>query len=322
VNSAEQRLADDLYAAMMEEVRQSTRSGQARAFRVGMSDLGFCHERVRRMLDGQTPEDTDELTSWIGTALGAHAEKSWLRVFPDAICQMEVTLEHRVPVNGRLYGMTLTGHPDLVVPDGIVIDAKTVNGLAHTERTGPEEHQEFQLHQYALACHRARKFKPEVQLDDVQVANAWIDRSGEDHRLHVSLRPFDMGWVNQATEWLTEAVYAYINREAAQKDPPRTMCEKVCGFFADCRAFDTDVTGLISDPKHLALLDQFVEGRDMEAAGKRLRSQARAGMQEFGVAGWTHEWAVRWTHINQSEAGRRGYDKLEVTAMPKQGGSS
>jgi hypothetical protein len=309
VNEDEKRIAEAIYGAIQDTSRYSARSQQAAEFRVGVSDLGFCSERTRRMLDQQVPEDSDVLKAWIGTALGDHMEQAMLRVWPHGIRQSEVY----VTLHGEEREYALTGHPDFIVPDeGIVLDAKSAYGLDVVERTGPSESQQYQRHCYAKAAWLAGMFPEGMALEDVRVGNVWIDRAGIDQRLHVQMEPYDESIVQAAGMWLDNVVYAYLQGEEAQKEPPREMCAKVCGFFSVCRAYDTDVEGLLTDPVALTAVDLYQQGSDLERQGKRLKDQAKQHL--VGVQGSTGKFMVRWTHVNASEVNytRGAYDKLEV----------
>jgi hypothetical protein len=315
MNDDEKRIAEAVYGAIQDTSRYSERSQQAAEFRVGVSDLGFCSERVRRMLDQQEPEHTDVLKAWIGTALGDYMEQAMLRVWPHGIRQSEVS----IVLQGEERVYTLTGHPDFIVPDeGILIDAKTDYGLSSVAKTGPNQQQQFQRHCYAKAAWLMGMFAEGIALEDVRVANVWLDRAGIDQGLHVQMEKYDEDLVTQAGLWLDDVVYAYLQGEEARKEPPRDMCAVICGFFPVCRAYDTDVEGLLTDKDVLTHVDMYREGLDLEKQGKRLKDQAKQHL--VGVTGSTGEFMVRWTHINDTEVPattRRGYDKLEVRALPK-----
>ena len=315
MNDDEKMLAETLYQGVMDYSNYSTRSMQAREFRVGVSDLGFCSERVRRMIDQQVPDDTDALAAFIGTALGDHLEKVAAELWPEAIVQSEVTL-HLEGEEGRTY--TLTGHPDCILPEqGILIDFKSTYGFAVVEKNGPTDSYQYQRHGYAKAAHDAGMFG-DLPLEEVRVANVWIDRAAIEKRLHVDMEPYDQRWVDQAGHWLDNVVYAVMQGEEASKEPPREMCAVACGFYATCRAFDTDVSGLISDKVVLTAIDLYREGLDLEKQGRKLKDQAKQHL--VGIEGSTGDYLVRWTHVNETvvpETVRRGYDKLEVRKMPK-----
>lgn len=309
-------IAKRMYEALQAESNYSARSLQAKDFQVGVSDLGFCPERTRRMLDQQVPEDTDMLTAWIGTELGRGIERVAQRVWPDAILQSEVSVTLCGPDSGRFYN--LTGHPDIVLPaDGIVLDGKTDYGLSTVERSGPTMQQQFQRHLYGLGAWEAGMFG-DLPIEEVRVGNVWLDRAGIDKRMHCNLETLSTDVIEHAAAWLDNVVYAYLQGEEAEKAPPRDMCAVVCGFYPVCRAYDTDVQGLLDQPEVLDAVTLYREGADLERRGKRLKDEAKQHL--VGVQGSTGEFTVRWTHVNETvvpESTRRAYDKLDLRPIPK-----
>jgi hypothetical protein len=308
------QFARDFYEALNESSRTTERAVQAGRWQAGISDLGFCSERVRRMLDKQVPDDSDEYLAWIGTALGDHAEAAALKRWPDAIRQAEVS----VRLAGDQATYTLAGHPDLVFPEGRVIDVKTDYGLTDIRRTGPTQQQQFQRHLYGLGAFEAGLFYDDVTLDDVRVGNVWIDRAGIERSAHAQIEPFNPDYVGAATEWLDDVVYAYLHHEEARKEPPRNMCEQVCGFFQVCRLYDTDVAGRINDPDTLRNIEMYQEGASMERDGKRLKDEAKRHLA--GVEGSTGEYMIRWVHVNAQEMGpsfRSAHDKLDIRKVKR-----
>lgn len=302
----EEGLATSVYEAIQRHTNFSTRSRQSKEFKVGISDLGFCSERTRRMLNQQVPDDRDMLPAWIGTALGDHAEQAVLEMWPHAIRQAEVT----VRLVGERGAYNVSGHPDLIVDDKL-IDVKTTRGLSIARRKGPSQQQQFQRHCYAVGAWNGGFFG-DLPLEQVKVANVWIDRAGDDRELYVHMEAFDPKVVEAAGWWLDDVIYAYVHGEEARKEPPRELCEKACGFYATCRALDTDVEGLLTDDTVLAAVDMYREGVDMLREGSRLKDQAKAHLTD--VRGSTGEYTVRWVHINggRVEYDREGYDRLDV----------
>lgn len=306
MSDEEYELAEQVYAAVQASSNYSERSQQSADFRIGISDLGFCSERVRRMLAGIPEPVTDKTAAFIGTALGDHIEQAYAAMFPEAIRQAEV----RLTLHGDGGDYTLVGHPDIVLPDGVIIDVKTTRGLAIVKRNGPSLQQQFQRHCYALAAHPL--FYPDVDLADVKVANVWFDRAGDDTYPYVHMEHFDPGIVAQAGMFVDDLVYAYLHSEAARKEPPREMCAKVCGHFADCRALDTDVEGLLTSQEVLTAVDLYREGIALEKEGKRMKDQAKAAL--IDVSGSTGKFQIRWVHVNGShvEFDRKPSDRLDV----------
>lgn len=306
MNDDEEALAASVYEAIQLASNYSARSLQSREFKVGISDLGFCSERVRRMLDKQVPDDRDVLPAWIGTALGDHAEQAVTAMWPHAHRQVEVT----VRLIGERGTYNVTGHPDLIVDDKLV-DIKTGRGLGVARRSGPSQQQQFQRHCYAVGAWNAGYFG-DLALEDVKVANVWIDRAADERELYVQMEPFDPQVVEQAGWWLDDVIYSFIHQEEARKEPPREMCEKVCGFYPTCRAMDTDVEGLLTDETVLTAVDMYRDGLTMVREGERLKDQAKAHLTD--VRGSTGEFNVRWTHVNGThvEYDRAGYERLDI----------
>lgn len=310
----EQGLAEWCYEAIQEASRFSERSQQSAEFRFGVSDLGWCAEKSRRMLDQQVPEDEDVLTAFLGTAIGDHFEQAVKRKDPSAIIQSEVV----VVLYGETRSYQLTGHPDIILPgEGLLLDGKTKFGLTTVEKTGPSMNNQFQRHCYAKGAWDAGLFG-ERPLEEVKVGNVWIDRSGQEHRVHVQVEPYSDEVVRHAGEWLDGVVYAYLNGEEAEKQPPREMCAKTCGFFRECRGYDTDVEGLLSDPEVLVSVDMLTEARALEARARKMKEEATFNLK--GVTGMTPTHSVRWVHVNESEIKpgvRRAYDRLDVKEIKR-----
>lgn len=305
-------LADAVYAAIQDYSKNSERGLQAQEFRIGPSDLGFCSERTRRMLDRQVPEDTDYLKAFIGTAIGDHVEKAVAKAMPEALIQQTVT----VTLHGTDRTYTITGHPDICLP-GLVIDGKTSGGLEIARRTGADQAKQFQRHLYGLGAWEAGLLG-DIPLEEVRVGNLWVDRTGEEQGVHVQTEPYNPEIVAAATTWLEDVIYAYTNGEEARKEPPREMCAKVCGFYRTCRAFDTDVSGLLTDPEVLTAVEMYREGLALEKQGAALKKQAKSPL--VGVTGSTGEFSVRWVHINETvvpETKRAAYDRLDLRPIPK-----
>lgn len=307
----ERLLASDVYRAVQDYSRYDKRGMQSAEYRVGISDLGFCSERTRRMLLQMDPDDTDVLAAFTGTALGDHIERAVAKAHPEWLIQQTVT----VPLRGERAVYHVSGHPDIVDPSGRLIDVKTTRGLEIVRRKGASQQQQYQRHCYAKGAWLAGMFG-DIPLEQVEVANLWMDRACDDKEFHVHMEPYSEDMVTEATMWLDDVVYAYAHGQDARKEPPREMCAKVCGFFSTCRALDTDVDGLITDETVLAAIDMHQEAMELERQAKRLKSQARANIPPT-LVGSTGEYSVRWVHVNGThvEYDRAGYDRLDVKAV-------
>jgi hypothetical protein len=310
MNPDEQAIADDLYSALNTYTDALPRTVQSAKFQVGISDLGFCSERTRRMIAEIPKADPeDNLKSFIGHAVGDWLERVALTVWPDAYTQAEVALV-LAGDGGEYY---VTGHPDLIRPDWGVIDVKTDYGLDVIARTGPTMQQMFQRHCYAKAAYEKGLFT--IPLEQVKTANVWLDRSGQEQRLHTHVDDYDPWIVAQAAAWLDDVVYAHAYSQEARKEPPREMCAKVCGHFSTCRALDTDATGLLTDDEVLAAIDVIREARRMKREADRMQKAASAKLT--GINGSTGKFSVRWVWVNDGDVAyhRDGYYKLDIREM-------
>jgi hypothetical protein len=317
MNDEEAALAAEFYDAIQKASRETPRSQQAGQFRVGVSDLGFCPERLRRTLDGQVPDDTDVYLAWLGTVIGGGAEQAWKAQHPEALIQQAIEVNLRVDIDGKAFLVTIPGHPDIVQPEGKMIDVKTDYGLSDPERIGPSKQQQFQRHLYGLGSYEAGLFHPDVTLDDVKVGNVWLDRAGIDKYAHVNLEPFNPDVVDEAREWLADVIYHQVSGQEAEKVPPRDMCAVVCGHFARCRGLDTDVVGLIDDPEVVERVAMYREGQLLASQGDRLKQQAKVHLENYDGMVRLDEslFALRHTFVDASvveEHVRRGYTKIEL----------
>lgn len=307
----EELLADQLYAAIQRQQHHSPRSEQAREFIMGVSDIGTCKEKTRRILAGIPEEgEQDYLAAFLGTAIGREFEEAVELSYPDAVTQATVS----TTVQGAKYEYRVVGHPDILLPWG-VLDGKTRDGLQLAEKVGPSKQQLFQRHLYAKAAYEAGYFS--VPLGEVKTGNVWIDRSGAEKRLVVHLDVFSEEIVAEAGLWLDDVYYAWEHDEPAEKEPPRSWCERACGHFSDCRGIDSDVTGLIDDPWMLAAVQQHQEALAMERKAKQMKEEAKETLR--GVTGNTGELQVRWIHVNNAQytTTRAAHSRLSITRLNK-----
>lgn len=287
-------LAERVYAAIQKHATHTDRGQQAAEFRVGMSDLGYCSERTKRMLNHEVPEDTDMLLAWIGTVLGAGVEDALAQHFDTpVVTQAEVT----TPLKGETHTYEVMGHPDIIIPaEGLVLDGKTSYGLRLAERVGVDQQKQFQRHGYGYGAWLAGFFG-DLPLEDVRVGNIWLDRSGKERRVHIQTEPFSDEVLADAARWLDETVYAFRNKQEAQKEPPREVCFATCGFFSTCRALETDVTGLIRDPWALEAIRMYTEGHAQEREGKAKKNEAKSNL--IGVEGSNGAYSLRWVEVGE-----------------------
>jgi hypothetical protein len=317
MNESEQAIAERLRDAVNDWNRGTDRSTQSK---IGVSALGYCSERLRRHLDGQEPsDDISWYKAFLGTAIGDYVEKvQEAHLWPDAIYQSEVEIK----LAGDVRTYVVTGHPDVVIPPcddfpgGAVIDNKAVDGLVWVRRkdTADQSYQ-FQRNIYAAAAH-AMGMLGDGPIEDVMVGNVYMDRSGKEDVPHVQIEPYNPDVLFDAAQWLDEVVYALLQGEEAQKEPPREQCT-VCEFFTICRSLDTDAEGKIDHPETLEALSMYQQGLAMEREAKKLKNTAQVRLRD--VEGHTPEYVVRWVQVNGGEVSyyRKPYEKLSITKRKK-----
>lgn len=329
MNELEEVIADvfDVAIDRYEEARPRTQQQI-----IGVSELGTCHEQTRRKLLQLERTDVSKANraAFIGTAVGDVVEEAVEEHVGGTVWrQIEVGVD--LP-SGRWH---LVGHVDLVLPffrfgagqpDGqlLVVDVKTKDGYEAIRRDGPTDQNHMQRNLYALGIWQALQ-RGEFDIGDgprarpieeYLVANAYIDRSGQEPKTLASAEPFSWEWVYAAETFLDDAVYAAENGEEASKDKPRNWCESFCEFYSGCRLLDTDVGGLITNQEAARAVGLYAEGQALEREAKRMKEQAKA--QLAGVTGNTATHSVRWITKNATWIEghmRKESQQIEVRAL-------
>jgi hypothetical protein len=202
--------------------------------------------------------------------------------------------------------------------DAMIPTHNTVDGLNVVKRSGPSRQQMFQRHLLCLGLHQQGQL--DVPLDEAYTYNVWLDRAGRSKETFVHRDRFNPDVVAEATHWLDETVYCYRQGIAAAKEPPRPWCAKACGYFADCRLYDSDVEGLITD---LDIGNAVLLRREATALTKRAKQMASdADSVLTGVSGYVRaptgeQFQVRETWVNPATytTTRKGFYRLSVTPV-------
>jgi hypothetical protein len=307
-------LQDDLAAKVETAFRRATnesdRSRQSNTNVLGVSDIGNCHEYVRRMIVNEEPsQDVDryDLAAFIGTAIGDHIEAAMVAMFPGDgwVKQAEVTVQLHV----RGFELNIPGHPDLHNRRHL-IDFKSRDGLAVVRRTGPSDQERFQKALYAKALIE----RGDMDRKDCWLHNVYIDRSAVTSTPVVFSEPYDEAIVAQAIEWLDDVLYAVQMDEFAMRDPAREWCWACCPFAPQCRGEqDSDVSGLIDDPVYLEAIDVYLTSSEQIKALEKDRKSASSALR--GAEGRTETHSVRWIEVGASEVPattRSAYSRLDI----------
>lgn len=317
MSAEEAALAESIYGAIQWYSTNTERSRQAEAFVIGVSDLGTCAERTRRRMAGVVEEPTDKFEAFIGQAVGRDVEAAiqqhYIREGEPVLTQAEVT----VALEGDGGTYEFVGHPDTVHAWGVG-DVKTSDGLSVAQRSGPSRQQLFQRHLNTLGAHHAGLL--EVPLEEAKTYNVWVDRSGRTKEVFVHMDTFSSEIVAEATAWLDEVVYSYRQGIEAQKEMPRTWCEKACGFFQDCRMYDTDVEGLILDVDVASAVQLHQEAKELAKLADTMKRDATSVLSQVngyvrGADGGHYQVRNTWVNPSEFQVTKKGYYRLNVVKI-------
>ena len=277
---------------------------------IGPSDVGFCRNKAALMMKGK--QQTDSKSAWaanVGTAIHMWVEDALKAAFPAWLVEparVTATLPN---------GAEISGTPDVVVPEwNAVLDIKTVDGYSWIKRNGTSQNHKFQRHLYAMGAIAGGLLDGDRP---VFVGNIYFDRSAAEKTCYVTLEEFDPTLTDEVTSWVDDVIYAVQHNEDAMRDIAAPVCEKICEFFGECRGgLPMDESQRIDNPDLLEAVAMYVEGRDLETEGKKMKKEA--GVLLDGVNGSTGAWQVRSTSIDASEVPgymRAGYTRIDVRAQ-------
>jgi hypothetical protein len=305
------RMATMVRRAIDASMNESDRSKWAESNHLGVSDIGTCHEYVRRMILGLpwTDEQENFAAAFVGTAVGEHVERAIKVVFGD-----EVTIQRKVVVHllVRGYTLDLPGTADIIVsPDGL-LDVKTKDGLGVVRRTGLTQQQVFQLVLYAAAL-----IQEGVLPENPMIGCAFVDRSGREPDPYVFGFQYSERLLQDAIDWIGDVIYASENDEVAQKDPPRPWCFMCCPYASDCRGGDTDVEGLLVDPVIKDAVAVYTESNALIRQAEKDKKSALSVLE--GISGSTGEHTVRWIEIGASDVAftRSAHKRIDIRPVKR-----
>ena len=300
------RMATLLRKAIDSSMGESDRSKWAESNHLGVSDIGTCHEYVRRMILGVpwVDEQDDFAAAFVGTAVGELTERALKRLMGDDVeIQRKVVLHLTI----RGYELELPGTADIVLTEDGLLDVKTKDGLGVVRRSGLTLQQKFQLVLYAAAL-----IAEGTLTEDAMIGCAFIDRSGREPDPFVFGFKWSRALLDEAIAWIDDVIYAIEQDEVAEKDPPRTWCFECCPYASDCRGGDTDVEGVIVDPEVVEAARVYRESLDIIKAAEKDKKSAVSVLQH--VTGSTGEYTVRWIEVGQSDVAftRRAHRRIDV----------
>lgn len=260
---------------------------------LGPSDIGWCRQKAALMTKGVSKTDSRSTAAAnIGTAIHNWMFEALRPLFPSWIIE-SVRVSAVLP-----NGSVIAGSPDIIVPEwNMVLDVKTVDGFEKIKRFGTSQNHKYQRHLYAMGAIQ------DGLLDDskpVYVGNIYIDRSGEESEPYVVIEEMDPLLTDEINQWVDDVIYAVAHNEDASRDVAAPVCERICEFYTVCRGdLPVSENDFIDTPDIQEAVVQYVEGRDMEAAGKKMKDQAKSLLT--GLNGIAAGYQVRTTQIPESD---------------------
>lgn len=290
-------LANIISDALNDYENRSPRSQQATDGILGPSDIGFCRQKAVLVTRQVAPTDkTNKWPAMVGTALHNYIEFALAKTYPDWLFG---SIDHTRVTATLPSGAQISGHPDIVIPDrNTVLDIKTVDGFEWVKRNGVSDSHKYQRHLYALGCIQSGIFDEDKP---VYVGNLYFDRSGKEQIPILHIEQFDSELSYEIDQWIQDVIYAVKTGEDSARDVAPAVCERICEFYTACRGNLPvgDGGDLIEDGLTLSAIEMYVEGRDLENQGKRMKKEASYALS--GINGIGNGYQVRWTTINASK---------------------
>lgn len=316
MNQRDDKIKELITTALSDYMNKSPRSVQSAEGILGPSDIGFCRQKAKLMIEG-VPQ-TDDPPKWaaaVGTALHNYIEAAIKKSHPDWLCGSidEIEVTATLPS-----GVEVKGHPDIVVPSSnAVLDIKTVDGYEWIKRSGTSQQHKYQRHLYAMGLLQAGildESKP------VLVGNIYFDRSGKQSEPLVLVEEMDVTLTNEIDSWIQDVIYAVKHNEDASRDVPSPVCEKICSHFTACRGGlgIEEGTVMIQDQELLSAVDMYVEGRDMAKKAEQMKKEAQSMLN--GINGSTGTYQVRWVDVAPTTVDsfeKVGYSRMDIRKVRK-----
>lgn len=311
-----EKIQELITTALRQFEKQRPRTQQSAAGILGPSDIGFCRQKAVLMTKGVAA--TDDPPMWaaaVGTAIHTYVEGAIKEIYPDWL----VGSIDNIRVTATLpSGAEISGHPDVVVPSAnAILDIKTVDGFEFVKRDGTSKSHKFQRHLYAMGLIQAGILTEDKP---VLVGNIYFDRSGKQPKPIVLAEEMDPTLTSEIDSWIQDVVYAVTNNEDASRDVPAAVCEKICSHFTACRGalevFDGAET--ITNPELVSAVEMYLDGRDLERRGARMKDEAKSRL--YGVNGVTQTHQVRWVEVAPtviSASERDGYLRMDIVKLRK-----
>jgi hypothetical protein len=268
--------------------------------RLGPSSLGDCREKLRATIAGDRMEFDPRFNAktFVGTAVGDLCETA-LTSTMNAVTQLEVTAV--LPS-----GIKTVGNIDVPASRKRLWDLKGKEGYDDTIQDGPSIKHKIQLASYFVGLVQ------QGDMDDDGIASlVFQDRSAK--------QDYPCVWSTtyaQAVDWLevvddrlhdaqkalVDAAYGVENRYVRDEDEDEdeSYCWHIhCPFHQPCWPDgEYTPTNPIVNPRTIAAVDRYEQGRELQKAAKQLMDSAKAelgGGDEKPVQGASERFNLKFT---------------------------
>lgn len=331
LNLVAQAGAEAVYEAIQNASNNTARSAQQQSHRIGISNLGHCRQYAKYMVE-QIPfsDERDKTAAFFGTVAGDAIEAQLKIDHPGWLIQDKLTFatgDYAIPgtcdicipaSEGCTYEEFLASREEGYVGEKRymqgVWDNKSKAELESIKKYGPTMQQIYQVHAYAKGQILKGNLDPSKP---IIIMDVFFDRSGRDVIPYGVAHLYRESVVDMIREWIEDVEYAVKNHEDASRDMDRDWCYKYCEYATHCRGFDTDVSGLITDPVALQHIELYIEANDMEAEGKKRKKVLKPLLE--GISGSTGTHNVRTLHTNEAVISytRAASTRLDIRPIPK-----
>lgn len=294
----------DLISAAVKAVGESSeRSVQSSEGRIGPSDLGFCRQKALLMMRNVPQSDSSDIwKAQAGVAIHDYLRNALAQFFPDW------TLDSAKVTATFPSGYTVTGTPDLVVPEyNIVIDHKTTDGFERVKKLGRTQSHRFQLATYALGCIQSGLLDGS---QPVFMGNLYWDRSGRENEPLFMWEQYDPSLIDEVDEWIGDVVRANLSGEDTNRDIEPILCRRICSHFTACRGHlpTSEEPELITAPELVAAAELVFDGRSLQRVGRSQEDEGKDSLS--GIDGVTDRFQIRHVEVNRKSG---SFTRLDVT---------
>lgn len=306
----DRQLEEVLLAAVIQEERERPRTASRL---VGPSEVGGCRELLRARWfeppETDAPEEHWPLAAHIGTVMGEELE----RIFGK---RLDALTQQRVTTYLESLGLQVSGASDAIFLQwNLLTDLKSTAAMGSVLYEGPKLGYWIQVSLYVMGLVQAK-----VLPVGSEARIVYYDRTGDYQGFVAFIVTWDqiVGYVKLAEERIKQVVDAQrayeetgdVRYVAELRDYTPSFCfsAKVeCPRrFACWGGSDWAPVEILTDPNHLSAARRYIEGREMEAMGKRMKSEARGELEN--VSGRFREgpmvsWVGNGKTINVVDAG-------------------